>query len=735
MSQQLSSGTSIEEEAPQVRTISGVSTSILAALGVAERGPFEATLISSFDEYKRLYGGHTAAGNLSHALQGFFGNGGGAAYVKRVVHHVDPSNPATKTSAPAVLSVPSGATGPSAGTVLGTAPGAFALDDGQTLVIAVDGGAPATATFSGGAGSVVAPNPGPYALADDQTVIVAVDGGAPQTLTFDATEFADVGAATAAEVAASINAKITGARASVDGGAVRLSSDRRGTSSRINVTGGTATALGLAGDVGGTGNVANLAGVTLAEVRTIVEAAVTGSAVTNEGGFAQIASATTGPGSSVQVLPASTARAALGFDTAVHTGGTGGASAAFEVRGRTDGAYANELSVIIEAATSGRAGEFNLVLESDGVVRESWRNLSADPLAPNFAEIIVNHAFVGSPLIELKQLQRGVRPGNGAHGVLSGGADGLTGLADADFLGDPVSKTGLHGFDVPEDARLLICPDRETPLLHVAMVSYCSIDKKGALFPILSPPMGSSVQAIRTYVETTTGLLNLSEFGAMYYPNIKVANPAKTIYGADATITIPNSGHIAGVYARTDSARVGGVYDAPAGIERGFLENVLGFENDLMQEERNRDLVYPHRINPLRTIGGRPVIDGVRTLKGDGNFPSVSERRGVIFIEQSVKGGIEFARFRNNDASLRAEVSRTIDTFLNTQMLLGAFRARRRSDAYFIDVGEGLNPPSVVFRGVLNGKVGLATQKPAEFVVFRFSQDTRALTAELSTQG
>ena len=39
-------------------------------------------------------------------------------------------------------------------------------------------------------------------------------------------------------------------------------------------------------------------------------------------------------------------------------------------------------------------------------------------------------------------------------------------------------------------------------------------------------------------------------------------------------------------------------------------------------------------------------IDGSRTLKGDGNFPYIAERRGVIFIERSLKQGLQLAPSR-----------------------------------------------------------------------------------------
>lgn len=163
---------------------------------------------------------------------------------------------------------------------------------------------------------------------------------------------------------------------------------------------------------------------------------------------------------------------------------------------------------------------------------------------------------------------------------------------------------------------------------------------------------------------------------------------------------------------------------------------VLGFETSEVLEETKRDLVYPHRINPLTTGPGLPrFIDGSRTLKGSGAFPYVAERRGVIFIERSIKQGLQFARHKNNTEGLRAQVRRTITAFLLTQMNNGAFRSREPAKAFFVDASEQLNPPSVVFAGKLIVAVGLATNKPAEFIIVRVSQDTRALEQELAAAG
>jgi len=237
---------------------------------------------------------------------------------------------------------------------------------------------------------------------------------------------------------------------------------------------------------------------------------------------------------------------------------------------------------------------------------------------------------------------------------------------------------------------------------------------------------------MRTYQLTTASLKDVSEFGAIYWPRIKVLNPNKEVYGNEEYITVPPAAWVAGVYSRTDRAQPGGIYQPPAGIERGRIYGCLGFETDEVLDERKRDLLYPERVNPIsREEGTARFIDGTRTLKGDGAFPSVAERRGVIYIEQQVKAGTRFARHSNADAALRARMFRTIFQFLKTQMNLGAFRTKDTETAFFVDLSDALNPPSVQFQNKVIGRIGLATQKPADWIIFYFSQDTRALLEEL----
>lgn len=740
MSQLLASKISVEEEAPRIRSITALPTAVLGAVGITERGPVRTqTTLTSFEEHVAIYGGFTTDGDLTLAMQGFFQNGGTEAHISRTVHYTDITSPATKTSAAATLTLNTAAGAPSAGVSAGTIAAPFALVTGDTLSVDVDAGGAAVATFTGTAGTRTATGTETFALVDGQTLTVSIDGGSVQTITFNTAEFVAIGAATALEVAAVINAEIAGASADVSGTSPRITSDTLGTGSGVNVTGGTANAVlsFTTGNVPGTGNVVTLAAVTAAEVKTIVEAAVAGCTVSDAAGLISITSDTTGPTSSILVEAASTADDEMGFDNATHSGDNGAASATLKVDGKTDGTYANNISIVIDPATSADAAEFNLLVQDDGLIVETFPNLSMVDANTNFVETVINNVNTGSKLIAVTDQDSTAAdptPNEGTFGPLTGGDDGLVGLDDNDFIGSDAGDTGFHAFDQTQGIRVLICPDRPTAAVANAMITYCDTFRDKEMFAIIDPPAGQSTTQIITYVDTTAAILNLSEFGAIYWPQIKVLNPSKAIFGDVADLTVPPSGHIAGVYAKRDAQTPGGVYIAPANVENGVIRGMTGFENEEVLDEKKRDLLYPKRINPITAFPGFPRhIDGSRTLKGNGNFPSIPERRGVIFIEQSLKQGLLFLKHVPNTEDNRAVADRTVTQFLIRQMRNGAFSTTNPATAFFVDVSEHLNPPSVVNAGQMIIRIGLAMAKPAEFIVIRVTADTRALEEELAS--
>jgi hypothetical protein len=79
-------GVYIEEIPSAAHPITGAATSITGFVGWAAQGPVnQATLVQSWSDYQRIFGGLDSRTYLGYAVQQFFGNGGQQAYVVRLV--------------------------------------------------------------------------------------------------------------------------------------------------------------------------------------------------------------------------------------------------------------------------------------------------------------------------------------------------------------------------------------------------------------------------------------------------------------------------------------------------------------------------------------------------------------------------------------------------------------------------------------------------------------------------
>lgn len=729
------------------RLITEVASAVLGVVGIAERGPMGvATRCTSFPEFQRKFGGYTA-NNLDtiEPVRGFFEGGGNELHFVRTCHYGTPGNSATKTSAPGELTLQTASGSPTAGSVTGTVPAPFSLADGDTILVSVDGGGNQTATFNAAAGSRTAGNTGPYDLADNDTLTFSINGGTARTVTFTTSNVVDIDAVTAQEVISLINAKIAqhdmGGLATLDAGAPKITSNRLGTTSAVAITGGTAAAtLGFTvGSTSGSGDAANAAAVTIAELKTLIEGDTTGCTVSNASGYLKITSDTTGPSSSIQVISSSSADDEIGLDNAIHYG-TDGAAVDTLTFLAEDGSYSSDITVRRSAPTSGAAADFNLALLRDGVVINAFSNANMDPTSPRYVCTLVNgnnslgitvvdeNAAVASP---------GNLPAVGTFGPFTGGDDGLASLADADFSGavSGSTKTGLRVLDGVDAVTLLAIPQRCTAAAQSAAATWCEITMKQRVFFIVDPPAGQSVDQVVTFVESTAALLGSTEMGAAYWPRVKVATPNADLYGT-ANVTIPPSGDIAAAYARVDAKfQVGGAFAHPAGTDV-TLPRVLGLENDSVLEEPTREKLFPKRINPIsreRNAAGNLTpffLDGARVLKENGQFPHVGSSRGVQILGKSLRAGLAPFRHKNNTPSLRQSCVDVVDLFMAQITRTGLLASVKREDAYVIDFGPGLNPPSA--KNNVNGQVGVATVDPAEFVNVEIYKDERALAAELA---
>jgi hypothetical protein len=77
-------GVYVEEVSSGVRPVDVASTSTAAFVGLAEMGPSDATRVTNWTEFQRLYGTYIDDGYLAHSVFQFFNNGGRQCYIVRV---------------------------------------------------------------------------------------------------------------------------------------------------------------------------------------------------------------------------------------------------------------------------------------------------------------------------------------------------------------------------------------------------------------------------------------------------------------------------------------------------------------------------------------------------------------------------------------------------------------------------------------------------------------------------
>ncbi len=751
----LASKVVILEEEPSIPTIAALPSAVTLCLGITERGPIaDPQLLTSFEEYQRTFGGFTLDSNVCVAAYGFFRQGGTFMWVSRTCHFTDVLDPATATAVQgSVMLQNSGSLATPASVGPGTGVGPFAMTTGFHVDIDIGGG-PVTVVFTGTPAVISGSTNQPFALSGGETLDVVVNG-VTYTVTFQAGDFAVPGTAQAAEVATRINTDIANAHCQLEGTTpfgVEIETDGAGQAYSVNVTGGTALAvLGFTPGVQtGGGNMQDIAAVTALEVEAAIEATmglagsvnvIVGAGVANDISIETVA---TGAAAEIQVEATSTVD--FGLDNLLHNGAAAAAQNTLLCQGKTPGSFADDLTIVIATASDGNADHFNLQVVDSSVVKETWPNLSMDSSAVDYVETIINNANLGSRLVVVTDQSLtplGIkRPADGTSAAMTGGDDGLSGLADSDYAGNVAGPTGLYTFDRVQTGRILIVPGVYTEAVHKAMLDYAETTRNGAIFCLLDCPPASTKLQVVTYVTTTAGLLEYSEFGAIHWPWIKVGNPQPSVYGTGDTITIPPSGWIAGKCAANDQ-KLGGVYEAPAGFGEGWgvIRGMMGVEDDPsglseheVLDEKSRDYVYPYRINPFnRTNGGLWYMDGSKTLKSTGNFPSIGERRGVIFIAESIKEGLQIFRHRFNNRINRQRAGRSATVFLIAEMNKGAFRSNDPATAFYVDVSDALNPVANEFAGIMTIRIGLATNKPTDWIILLITQDTRALEESLAS--
>ncbi len=288
---------------------------------------------------------------------------------------------------------------------------------------------------------------------------------------------------------------------------------------------------------------------------------------------------------------------------------------------------------------------------------------------------------------------------------------------DTTILGEGEGRKGLALFEEVDEIAILAAPGFSDATTYDALLTHC--ENMEDRFAILdSPQKIESLRSLLTVAvpeETEGAKARQSErgFGAYYFPWIEITDPLNPV----STIEVPPSGHIAGIYAKTDTLR--GVHKAPANvIVNGALK--LGYK--VTHSEQGE--LNVNGVNCIRSFPGQGIkVWGARTLAPKSSeWKYVNVRRLMIMIQESIAQSTQWIVFEPNTEVLWKSIKRNIEAFLYRIWMQGALKGSTPKDAYFVKCDDETNPPETIDAGQVITVIGIAPAKPAEFVVFKIGQ-------------
>jgi uncharacterized protein len=369
------------------------------------------------------------------------------------------------------------------------------------------------------------------------------------------------------------------------------------------------------------------------------------------------------------------------------------------------------------------------------IVSQTHRNLATDPRHSRYlVRVLGAISTVDTPLgadgrtngesdlvrvaegLTVAHAQTAIRTGFGSSSSsLSGGNDNEGSINDGTYIGqdsiNPQQRTGLQALKNIDEVSVIAIPARTSQPIQDAVITHCELMHYRFAVIDSRPKDGmAQVQVQRGNYDT--------KYAALYYPWLAIPDPFPDNPQVQGNVLIPPSGHVMGIYARSDIER--GVYKAPA---NEVIRGISDLEVKLMKEQQ--DILNPRNINVLRNFreDNRGLrVWGARTLSSDPDWKYINVRRLFIFIEKSIDRGTQWVVFEPNDEPLWQRVKRVITAFLTQVWRDGALMGRTPEEAFFVKCDRTTMTQNDIDNGRLIVQVGIAPVKPAEFVIFRIGQ-------------
>ena len=380
-----------------------------------------------------------------------------------------------------------------------------------------------------------------------------------------------------------------------------------------------------------------------------------------------------------------------------------------QINAANPGTWGDRISVSIEDGSLDPANAFNLIVKYKDNIVEVFKELSMDETSANHVELMINEV---SDYITVSDLSPSTgtaedRPALGTY-QLVGGNNGLSGVTDSDYIGDPSQHTGLYAFDEIDALNLLMVPGVTTVPVINAGITYVE-NRKDLLFIADTPFMLEPLEVVdfRKGQGIYTHAAFNSSYAALYYPWLEISDPitARKKY-------IPPCGAVAGCCARSDQKTY--VWWAPAGIDRGRVFNAVSVSYKTSRGER--DVLYPEGINVIAVFPDTGInIWGQKTLRSQPSaVDRVNVRRLMMYMEEAISESSRFVVFEPNNPQTWRALGRLINPFLQDIKEKGGLYD------YAFQCDEETNTPVVIDRNEMIARVFVKPTKTAEFIELNF---------------
>ncbi|OLE60876.1 MAG: hypothetical protein AUI36_12020 [Cyanobacteria bacterium 13_1_40CM_2_61_4] len=385
------------------------------------------------------------------------------------------------------------------------------------------------------------------------------------------------------------------------------------------------------------------------------------------------------------------------------------------------GAWGDNIAILIRANADIPA-TYDLLVRYKTDVVETYTaldNRTAAGATGRHPVPIINDANTGSKFIKVvENATSNPAVTLGAAGADAKGYIALAGGVEDGMNAGAVATAATTALDLfaTVDVQLIACPETaDTGFVNTA-VQKCEL--RGDCMFVGATASGQSFGAAKTYGKSLQGT---KIYGAVYWPWIQVLDPGGT------RRWIPPTGHILGVYARTESER--GIWKAPAG-NAARLGGALDVETAITDVDHT-DLVKNGSVNAVRFVPGQGIIvDSSRTLSTNPLWLYVNIRLLFNYVKSSLKSGLRWVVEEPNSEELWNKVKfNSVTPFLMGLWRKGAFGPGKPEQVFTVKCDADTNPPAKIQQGIFTVEVYFYPSRPAETVVIVVGQQEGAGSA------